>query len=164
MSGKLEEVYKAGTCSYRESPYSCASVLKVNEEVEAQTDPDTCEAQVVVTSHIWWDSPLSALCKAMRHIFLTLDHTPVPIYLFKSLFSGIPSLTVPPLCFTNSETLGRKMLFFSWHCLQVQGLLPTGLFMPIHSVCFSSFVWDLLVNSVLPACPFLMPQKARLST
>lgn len=52
MSGKLEEVCKAGICSYRESPYSCASVLKVNEEVEAQTNPDTCGAQVVATSHI----------------------------------------------------------------------------------------------------------------
>lgn len=65
------------------SPHSCAPALKVNEEVRAQTNPYTHEAQVVATSHILWKSPHSPLRKAMRHILLTLDRTHQPTYLFK---------------------------------------------------------------------------------
>lgn len=61
------------------SPHFCAHALQVNEEVKAQTDPGTCEAQVVAISHILWKSPPSALRRAMRHILLSLEHTPQPV-------------------------------------------------------------------------------------
>lgn len=65
------------------SPHSCAPALKAHGETRAQTNSDTCEAQVVATSHMLWKSPHSPLRKAMRHILLTLDYTHWPTYLFK---------------------------------------------------------------------------------